>query len=538
MPFSTLHEKFEQNNFNHTKIHFSQLTPTDQNKPMYKIYLIHSFILLLAYGVNSQSEISTTYKDLEIMQSHQFFIEQRVEDNETTYALDGKKTSARKYKKYKREFDNLDNCRPCIIQYLDSNDNITTEGIFYGDAIVGWIKEYYPNGKLKLQRQYTENTSGNWDAFFANGNLPKENGTWKYYDENGAFHHNEYWENGEFIKQDPEQTTFEIWCIETKLNNTDISDETISIQDLKNIIIVPRYKNSFRDNQAIIAEFQFNPVGHKTIHFTLPIDNVHLFNFDSLFNVNGIDSVGNIFTAIAFTHNNEPIQRTYFRTIGTISNSTHIINDIPEDTMYDPEDSLITRSTFEYYLVNWNNPSKKFKIDNSSLYITYTDKRIPAGSERTDTELSGYLIRVNPNDIQFSIDQENTVTTSIETSAPVVTEYYYAYDYLNEGPVRTIQKTDLLTIKCTSRAKRTVRATSGTLITLSLLTTLLVAPLSSINYKSGAFNNTRFRTLAGIGLAGITVGIPLSILSRAKTYPLASAPDYCEYWYIQPVSIE
>jgi hypothetical protein len=147
-------------------------------------------------------------------------------------------------------------------------------------------------------------------------------------------------------------------------------------------------------------------------------------------------------------------------------------------------------------------------------------------------------MKVNTDDIRFSIYQENTLTISSEIKIPVETEYYHENYYLYEGPVRTIQKSDLLTIKCTSNFRRAVSAASGTAITLSALTTLLVAPLSSINYKTGSFNNTRFRTLAGIGLAGITVGIPLSILSRTKTYQLASAPDYCEYWYIQPMSAE
>jgi len=53
---------------------------------------------------------------------------------------------------------------------------------------------------------------------------------------------------------------------------------------------------------------------------------------------------------------------------------------------------------------------------------------------------------------------------------------------------------------------------------------LIVAPLVSINYKSGGFNSTTYFTCAGIGLGILTIGIPLSVLNKEKEY-FINQPD-------------
>jgi hypothetical protein len=43
-----------------------------------------------------------------------------------------------------------------------------------------------------------------------------------------------------------------------------------------------------------------------------------------------------------------------------------------------------------------------------------------------------------------------------------------------------------------------------------------VAPLVSINYKNGDFNQSRYYTTAGIGLIGIGASIPIYFIFRDK----------------------
>ncbi len=55
-------------------------------------------------------------------------------------------------------------------------------------------------------------------------------------------------------------------------------------------------------------------------------------------------------------------------------------------------------------------------------------------------------------------------------------------------------------------------------IIIGSLTTLIVAPLISINYKDGSFNSKRYFSTAAIGLGFVSIGIPITIISRKKTY--------------------
>jgi hypothetical protein len=48
----------------------------------------------------------------------------------------------------------------------------------------------------------------------------------------------------------------------------------------------------------------------------------------------------------------------------------------------------------------------------------------------------------------------------------------------------------------------------------------LASALPRINYKKGNFNKNRYYTIAGSGLIGLSVRIPILLVSRAKTYKL------------------
>lgn len=55
-------------------------------------------------------------------------------------------------------------------------------------------------------------------------------------------------------------------------------------------------------------------------------------------------------------------------------------------------------------------------------------------------------------------------------------------------------------------------------IVVGSFTTLVLAPLISIDYKNGEFNSSRYFKTAAVGLGFVTIGIPLTILTKKKTY--------------------
>ena len=106
-----------------------------------------------------------------------------------------------------------DTCCPCILQFYDENKILFKEQVFCMEYEVGWVKEYYPNSNLKVSGQYLENHSGNWYHLIETGKCCFQTGKWTYFDENGDTLYHEYWQNGFFIEQIPEQSKAEIYYI-------------------------------------------------------------------------------------------------------------------------------------------------------------------------------------------------------------------------------------------------------------------------------------------------------------------------------------
>lgn len=65
---------------------------------------------------------------------------------------------------------------------------------------------------------------------------------------------------------------------------------------------------------------------------------------------------------------------------------------------------------------------------------------------------------------------------------------------------------------------------------VSFASAIFVAPLISIDYKNGGFNEQLYYRSAGISLGLATVCLPLSLLTRGKYYPISKASNYG--WYI------
>lgn len=85
-----------------------------------------------------------------------------------------------------------------------------------------------------------------------------------------------------------------------------------------------------------------------------------------------------------------------------------------------------------------------------------------------------------------------------------------------------------------SKTSSNVAGIGRLLVTLGSLTALVAAPLVSIRYADGGFNSDRYFKVAGVGLAGVVVGIPLVLLSKPKTYVLKDFQgNKKELWSIQ-----
>ena len=81
---------------------------------------------------------------------------------------------------------------------------------------------------------------------------------------------------------------------------------------------------------------------------------------------------------------------------------------------------------------------------------------------------------------------------------------YFEFGYSGHDRHRKINLDALNTITYSSPSRTFFESFGRTTTILSALTTAVIAPLVSINYKNGGFNKNRYYTVAGCGLIGLS----------------------------------
>ena len=167
-----------------------------------------SLLLLLVTVTTSVAQSdSSVYKKLETRKFYDVSCEKETRNGKSTYTVNDKKVSKSTYNKYSSTWENMETCCPCILKSYDEHDVLLSEAVSCTDCGVGVFKNYYPNGKVSLTGSYKENPTGDWDNIFYRGYCNVPVGAWTYFDTNGDTLYTEFWQDGEFIKQVPEQET-------------------------------------------------------------------------------------------------------------------------------------------------------------------------------------------------------------------------------------------------------------------------------------------------------------------------------------------
>lgn len=214
----------------------------------------------LAYG---QSDSTTVYKDLETKKFYSVGLLSETTNGKETYEVNGKKVSKSTYDKYESTWKNMETCCPCILKSYDEQNVLLSEAVSCTDCGVGVFKEFYPNGKIKLSGRYKENPTGNWDDISARGFCSVPDGQWVYFNERGETLYSEFWKDGEFVKQVPEQKTNEIWKVDLTLNGESVDKKPLTPEQVKQLVITPKFKNSSKTENNFTIKFRVSAVGHR-----------------------------------------------------------------------------------------------------------------------------------------------------------------------------------------------------------------------------------------------------------------------------------
>lgn len=201
------------------------------------------FLTFIIGQVSGQMDSSSVYKNLKTRKFYTVSSSTRTSNGEKEYNVNGKKVDKSTYNKYHSTWSSMENCTPCILKSYDENDILIRQAVQYFDCGVGWFKKYYPNGNLKLTGFYKENSTGKWKNLSDRGYCNVKNSKWTYFNQNGDTLYSEFWDNGQFIKQYPEQDSIEVWEIELNLNGKRYDYNKIDIEKIIDFKIVAKFKN-------------------------------------------------------------------------------------------------------------------------------------------------------------------------------------------------------------------------------------------------------------------------------------------------------
>jgi antitoxin component YwqK of YwqJK toxin-antitoxin module len=259
----------------------------------------------------SAQDTTTIYKNLVRKKFYAVSTGYTSGSGKTEYRVNGKPSDKKSYEKYHATWANMETCTPCILQFYNTGDTLIQEAIMYTDCHVGWIRQYYPNGKLKVTGRYKENPTGNWDDAFDRGFCSVRDGQWVYYDTNGDTMYSESWNNGEFLRQFPEQDSVEIWKVEMQLRGKVITEQTpIKAEDVGLIELVPYYKNSKRGG-TFTYKLEIIAVGFPYVVREFTPENFKSVSLKNILAENKIPKKKNVNISLALLRDGKPEELFY-----------------------------------------------------------------------------------------------------------------------------------------------------------------------------------------------------------------------------------
>jgi len=136
------------------------------------------------------------------------------------------------------------------------------------------------------------------------------------------------------------------------------------------------------------------------------------------------------------------------------------------------------------------------------------------------------------------LSEENLRLSASSISTYWSDEDYNSYD-LNqdfsnsEENMIDIDPKSISSIYYQSNTANVISTASGVIAALGYTAAMVVAPLISINYRTGDFNQDRYYTVAGAGLIALSVTLPIAILTSGKSFEfkdLFADDDFDEGW--------
>lgn len=165
---------------------------------MMKIFQL-TFVLLLTTlccSVNAQETLR-----IDSISTYDVNLSDYMTTNGRVYLANGKVISKEKYLFYKNNWEKVQQCQPCEVYTYNDQHQLKHVAIQYGECLVGPFKEFYSDGKIKVEGSFKENTSSDWSNLRLRGLCSVRDGEWKYYNISGKLEVIESYQNGKIVNR-------------------------------------------------------------------------------------------------------------------------------------------------------------------------------------------------------------------------------------------------------------------------------------------------------------------------------------------------
>jgi antitoxin component YwqK of YwqJK toxin-antitoxin module len=193
-----------------------------------------------------QEKQTVAYEDLEVVPYHDVIVGTKVSTingvTEVTYFVNEQEVDKATYD----EAGKGSTCCPCLVQtFYPEDDALYTEEVRCEGVRTGSYKQFYRDGNIMIQGQYKNTKKQEWMYPDQGKNYDIPDGEWYFFSGTGDTLYTEYWDNGQFINQVPEQDYSQIWKVELTLNQESINNKSILPEEFSELVFTAYYKNSY-----------------------------------------------------------------------------------------------------------------------------------------------------------------------------------------------------------------------------------------------------------------------------------------------------
>lgn len=418
-------------------------------------------------------------------------------------------------------------CEPCYLKTYNYNLHLLKEGVYHDKyGWIGYYKEYHENGKLKAAGRFKDLTRQNkLKTYFDTYEKDVPICQWNHYDKEGKFQYSEFWEDGKFLMQVPEQQQPEIWKAKLRLNGEEVTAKYLSSNHIKKLVLEIGFKNTNKDSTGIELSFVIRTMLGKTISQTMAYEELKRFDLDQLLSNH----------QLSYKDCSTFEMMVNYKQVN-IANYNLNIHPNVDGTAINIDSIIHTNENREIYLVNSLFPQRKVFINPYSYcYLKYSSDVLDDKIQKQETTLYGNLLNATKNTVHISFNHEEIELINKQGFSSIIENRFWCDSCTDKEQLRQIELNKILSVEYQSPRKETF-ATIGMVVTLaSAVSAFLVAPLASINYGGGNFNGDRFATIAGLSSIGVAVGLPILYFSRFKTYKISNDPSVKkrDMWFIQ-----